>query len=394
MKIAYVVETYTDGLGYIDNVLPKELGAAGDQVHLITCRLPAYYQNSAAFFGKLTERKKFPDQEYSENYTLHTCTYTRFGGRILINGLFKRLKSIEPDVVIVRGIASPVLGQVVLAKVLLGFKIFTSTGQAYSALPQALREGGSLSKARIYNFFSRVLLGRFFSYFVTRCIGSTEDCIDSVVEFYGVPRKKTKVISLGVDTSIFFPASDPTALKARSAVRENLGVLDKEILCIWTGRMTASKSIHLLAQAVDELSAEGHPFVALFVGDGPESEKLGVYQKSIVRPFVPWTELPGFYRAADIAVWPRSITTSTLDASACGLPVIMSDQEKAQERWMDIGSTYKDGRVASLKAALLEYQDDARRTSIGAIAASRMRVLYSWKVIAQAFKRELQSGEV
>lgn len=394
MKIAYVVETYTEGLGYIDNILPKELGAAGDQVHLITCRLPAYYQNSAAFFGGLTEKKNFSDEECSENYTLHTCGYTRLGQRILINGLFKKLKNIEPDVVIVRGIASPVLGQVVLAKVLLGFKIFTSTGQAYSALPQALREGGFLSKARISNFFSRVLLGRFFSYFVTKCIGSTEDCIDSVVDFYGVPRKKTKVISLGVDTSIFFPATDSAALKARSDVRANLGVLDKEIVCIWTGRMTTSKSVHVLAQAVDELSAEGYPFIALFVGDGPESEKLQAYKKSIVRPFVPWTELSEFYRAADIAVWPRSITTSTLDASACGLPVIMSDQEKAQERWMDIGSTYKDGCVASLKATLLEYQDDARRSSTGSIAASRMRALYSWKVIAQAFRRELQSDEI
>jgi glycosyltransferase involved in cell wall biosynthesis len=158
--------------------------------------------------------------------------------------------------------------------------------------------------------------------------------------------------------------------------------------------MTASKSVHVLAQAVEELSAEGYHFIALFVGDGPESETLRAYKKSIVHPFVPWTELSEFYRAADIAVWPRSITTSTLDASACGLPVIMSDQEKAQERWMDIGSTYKDGCVASLKATLLEYQDDARRSATGSVAASRMRARYSWKVIAQAFKQELQSGGI
>lgn len=393
MKIAYVVETYTEGLGYIDNVLPKELGRAGDQVHLITCRLPAYYQNSASFFGGLTEKAEFSSEERFEYCTLHTCTYTRFGARILINGLFRKLKNIKPDVVIVRGIASPVLGQVVLAKLFLGFKIFTSTGQAYSALPHALREGGPLSRARVSNFFSRVLLGKFFSLFVTKCIGSTDDCVDAVVDFYGVPRKKTKVISLGVDTDVFFPVSNSASLEARSIFRDSLGILDKEIVCIWTGRMTVGKSVDVLAQAVDELSAEGYPFVALFVGDGPESEKLRVYKKSIVRPFVPWTELSEFYRAADIAVWPRSITTSTLDASACGLPVILSDQEKAQERWMGIGSTYKEGCVASLKETLLKYQDDVWRSSTGLKAAVRMRELYSWKFIAQAFRRELQSDE-
>ncbi|WP_280375099.1 glycosyltransferase family 4 protein [Pseudomonas sp. BN515] len=387
------METYTEGLGYIDNILPKELAAAGDQVHLITCPLPMYYQNSAAFFGALTDKKDFWGEECSGNLTRHTCSYTRLGGRILINGLFGKLKDIEPDVVIVRGIASPVLGQVVLAKMILGFKIFTSTGQAYSAVPQALRGGGFLSKARIYNFFSRVLPGRFFSYFVTKCIGSTEDCVDCAVDFYGVPRRKTKVISLGVDTSIFFPASSFAALKARSTVRSSLGILDKNIVCIWTGRMTASKSVHVLAQAVEELSAEGYPFIALFVGDGPESETLRAYSKSIVHPFVHWTKLPEFYRAADIAVWPRSITTSTLDASACGLPVIMSDQEKAQERWKDIGSTYKNGCVASLKEILLGYQDDARRSATGSIASSRMREFYSWKVIAQAFRWEFQSSD-
>ena len=389
MKIAYVVETYTEGLGYIDNILPRQLGAAGEKVHLITCRLPMYYQNSEAFFGSLTEEGDFKDEECSENLTLHTCGYMKVGARILIKGLFKKLKSIEPDVVIVRGIASPVLGQVVLAKMLLGFKVFTSTGLAYSAVPEALKKGGRLSKARIYNFFSRVLVGRFFSCFVTKCVGSTEDCIDAVVDFYGVPRRKTKVISLGVDTDKFYPASDFAALKVRAKVRGSLGISNNEIVCIWTGRMAANKSVHVLAQAVEELSAEGYPFTAFFVGDGPEKESLSVYSRTIVHPFAPWSELPKFYRAADIAVWPRLITTSTLDASACGLPVIMSDQEKAGERWMGIGSTYKEGSVASLKSTLLEYRNDALRASTGAIAANRMREVYSWEVIAQEFRREL-----
>ncbi|WP_444901165.1 glycosyltransferase family 4 protein [Microbulbifer sp. SSSA007] len=390
MKIAYVVETYTEGLGYIDNVLPKELGAEGDQVHIITCRLPAYYQNSAAFFGALPEKGDYLEEEKSENCTIHTCAYKNLGKRILIKGLFNKLKSIDPDVVIVRGIASPVLGQVVLAKLLLGFEIFTSTGQAYSALPQALREGG-LSMVKVHNFFSRFLIGKFFSYFVTKCIGSTEDCIDAVVDFYGVPRRKTVVISLGVDTNIFFPAVDPSVLRARFEVRESLGISNEEIVCIWTGRMTTAKSVEVLAQAVEELNSEGYPFVAVFVGDGPEKEKLKKYKKSTIQPFVPWSELPAFYRAADIAAWPRSITTSTLDASACGLPVILSDQEKAQERWEDIGSTYELGNVASMKATLMKYRDIKRRSAIGFLAAARMREHYSWKVIAREFKRELKS---
>lgn len=384
MKIAYVVETYTDGLGYIDNRLPAELAALGNDVHLITCSLPVYYQSGAAHFGGLLETKPSLTTT-TETFHFHSCDYKKIGSRIIVDKMYRLLKSINPDVVLVRGIASPVLGQVVLAKLLLGFKIFTSTGMAYSALPPSLRNGHLFSKAIIYNFITRVVPGRVFNYFVTKCIGSTQDCVDCVVDYYGVNRDKTEVISLGVDTDKFHPASDMESMQERKATRSELGIGAEEIVCIWTGRMLQSKAAPLLAQAVEELKADGHIFRALFIGSGPDEDLLKKYSGSIVIPFMPWASLPRYYRAADIAVWPRLITTSTLDASACGLPVVMSDQELACERWEGNGLTYEEGCLESLEEVLLSLKDVALRKKLGEVGRQKMVDNYSWKKIASKF---------
>lgn len=392
MKIAYVVETYTEGLGYIDNLLPLELSKIGNDVHLITCCLPPYYQVSAAHFGSLLTDKYLPGDNQSENFTMHICEYSKVGSRILIKNLLSTLRLVKPDVVIVRGVASPVLGQVILAKLCLGFDIYTSTGQAYSALPLELREGRWFSRARLRNFFSRVIIGWVFSKFVRKCIGSTLDCADAVVDFYGYPKDKTTVISLGVDTDRFFPANTDELTHAREVLRKSLGFSNNEIVCIWTGRMTQEKAIEVLACAVEELRADGYLFSALFIGSGSEAHKLHKYNYSKVLEFMPWSELPAFYRASDVAVWPRSITTSTLDASASGLPVIMSDKELATERWQGIGSTYIEGDVSSLKQVLLSYIDKSKRDDIGRSAAQQMKVKYSWNAVALAFERLIGSG--
>jgi glycosyltransferase involved in cell wall biosynthesis len=384
LKIIYIVETYTDGLGYIDNRLPAELAALGNEVHLITCNLPVYYQQKAAHFGPLVEKKQNITLE-NELLHFHTCDYIRIGNRVIIDKLYQLLNSIHPDVVLVRGIASPVLGQVVLAKFMLGYKIFTSTGMAYSSLPASLRCGHFYSKARIINFFTRVVPGRIFNYFVTKCIGSTQDCVDCVVNYYGVKRHKTKVISLGVDTDIFYPAIDKNSLIERCVTRSELEIMDGEIVCIWTGRMTLNKAVPLLAQAVEDLNACGYKFRALFIGSGPVENCLKNYNGSIVLPFMPWALLPRYYRAADIAVWPRLITTSTLDASASGLPVVMSNKELASERWEGNGVTYEECNLDSLKEVLLSLKNETLRNKLGVVGRHKMVDNYSWKKIASIF---------
>ena len=142
--------------------------------------------------------------------------------------------------------------------------------------------------------------------------------------FYGVPAAKCVLTSLGVNTGLFFPARTEAERQQVQAVREQLGFAPSEVVAIYTGRLTDRKDALLLARAVSGLRRRGRPFRGLFLGDGPQRERIAQEDGCVTHAFVPNPELPPFYRAADLAVWPREITTSTLDAAACGLPVVMS----------------------------------------------------------------------
>jgi glycosyltransferase involved in cell wall biosynthesis len=103
-----------------------------------------------------------------------------------------------------------------------------------------------------------------------------------------------------------------------------------------------------------------------------------------VRPFVPYRELPGYYWAGDIGVWPRQESTSQIDAAACGLPLVLSDRVQVRERVDGIGLTYREDDAADLARALLELSDPERRRALGAEAAKRMHDLYAWSKLAEA----------
>ncbi|MBS0212198.1 MAG: glycosyltransferase family 4 protein [Proteobacteria bacterium] len=394
MKIAYVVETLTNGLGYIDNVLPPELAKLGAEVHVLTCRLPPYYARSAAHFGVMLNTQIEPNEVVCEGVTIHTLKFRFIGRRVVMRGLCKKLREIQPDAVIVRGISSIVLGQVIFIKLVLGFRLVTSTGQSYSAVPVSIRKCRKYSLAGVKSYWSRYIMGRLFSLFVTKCVPSVDDGGEALVEFYGVPRSKLQTIPLGVDTRRFFPVGDAASIDERARVRSNLNIENDEIVVIWTGRMEMSKGIDLLAAAVQSLFEKGWSIRCVFVGDGPAAVTLSGYSRAIHVPFMPWIELPAYYRAADIAVWPHGITTSTLDASACGLPVIMSDTEKAKERWQGIGMVYDDGNVESLMAAIFSFCDDRHRHNVGARGSTLMRERYSWPNIARQFLAVLSQGDV
>lgn len=386
MIVVYVVETYTEGLGYIDNLLPVKLAEKGHEVHIVTSRLPVYYQNKTGHTFGDSQTPHLHIEDIS-GLKVHTLQPIFIGGRIIMKELSKKLSLLRPDVVLVRGLASPVLGQVVLAKLFSKFKLFTSTGMAYSAASPQLSAPG-FNKTKFLNLITRKFPGRLFAGFIEKCIGSTEDCVDAAVEFYGVPRAKTVMIPLGVDTDKYVPVADDMTLAERLQMRARFGFSADDIVCIWTGRITPTKGIEILAQAVEELNAGGLAIKALFVGSGDYSKVLNSFSHSTLVDFQPWADLPKFYRMCDIAVWPKSLTTSTLDAAACGLPIIMSDKEPATERWLGAGASYEEADVEDLKRTIMSFAAPDVRERLKSIAHNKMKNHYSWTYIAGVFEQE------
>lgn len=94
----------------------------------------------------------------------------------------------------------------------------------------------------------------------------------------------------------------------------------------YCGRLSPEKHVaHLL-----ELARERPAYDVVIVGEGPKADKLSATAPSNVtmRPFLPREELPRAYSALDVFVTASTADTlglSTLEANACGTPVVAPD---------------------------------------------------------------------
>ena len=388
MRVCYLVETYTQNLGYIDNILPFSLKRAGHEVCLVTCALPVYFHAKEALLEQdvYSRRESYSDR----GVRIEVLPFGMIAGRVYMRGLADVIAKFAPDVVIVRGMASPVLAQAVVYKSRFKYRLFVSTGQAYSSMRHLTGSDLRAWWLKVKHYATRYMPGYFLGKFVDSYVASTEDCGKCAVDYYGAVEEKISVIPLGVDISIFHPVKDSVERDERMRIRRGFGVEDDALLCIWTGRMTISKCLPVLSRAVQELRAEGYAIYALFIGSGSESSELKKYKSNIVLDALPWHELAKYYRAADISVWPFGVTTSMLDASACGLPIVMSDRELATERWVGIGSTFAEGSIESLKQAILRYMDSQARIVHSEAAALSIRERYDWDVITKKFSERLE----
>jgi glycosyltransferase involved in cell wall biosynthesis len=273
--------------------------------------------------------------------------------------------------------------QTVAAKVRLGFTLFVAAHTTVSVFPLARIPISLWNKAWIANFIARMIPGRFASYFVKRCYAATDDCAEVVIRFYGMPKNKVVVVPLGVDTENFYPPRTDEDAAQRAGLRRKWGFSEHEIVCIYTGQFTAAKNPLLLARAVTFLRAAGLPVRALFIGNGPQHTELAASDGCVVLPFKPHRELPAYYRAADVGVWPTQESMSMLDAAACGLPILVNDTLLAKERIEGNGITYRlnDAQDLADKLRLLCRPEYAHQ--LGSIGARRMADLFSWNSIAR-----------
>jgi len=207
-----------------------------------------------------------------------------------------------------------------------------------------------------------------------------------------MPQQKITVVPLGVDTENFHPPSTAAESQHRATLRAELGIAAEELLCVYTGQFTAAKNPLVLAQAVARLRAAGLGVRGLFIGNGPQQAELRACEGCVVLPFMAHRNLPPYYRAADLGVWPTQESMSMLDAAACGLPIIVNDTLLATERIEGNGITYRLNDVTDLAEKIRTLSDPHLRTQLGSVGARRMVELFSWDSIARRRLAEYEAA--
>ncbi|MGE0088150.1 MAG: glycosyltransferase family 4 protein [Bacteroidales bacterium] len=380
MKIVFLSVWFSDKMGYIENCLPKALAKLGHEVHVVSSTAQVYYNElnfESIYKPYLGENILQPGKSQIDGFTLHRLPFRTIGGKILIKNLGKKLKEIEPDIVQSFDPFSFITLQGAFYKLHLSYKYFTANHIVASVFPLYHKDKNNLIKKTLF-FFTRTMPGKLISVVTSRCYPATIDALEIAVKYYGIPKHKAKLVPLGVDTDFFFPLQNDK----RNDIRKDMSVSSNDLLCIYTGRFTEGKNPLLLAKAIHKLVEMNEPFKALFLGDGPQKEEINKLKGCIVHDFIPYHELPNFYRIADIGVWPRQESTSMLDATACGLPIIISNRVQAKERIEGNGLTYIENDVDDLVRALLKMKNKELRSEFSETGIDKIKIKYSWSSIA------------
>lgn len=385
MKIVILTEVYTKNMGYAENVLPRYFARQGNEVHLITTTLKPYYFNADLnqTYSSFVGQEGYSNVEEVDGYTIHYLPHKKVLGYMRMIGLFDKLRSLMPDVVQTFAAISWIPLEAALAKRAFDFKLFTGCHTHASVFPLANRHTSVLDADYLKCLLFRSLHGRLISMLSEKCYAITTDCADVATRFFGVQKSKIDLCPLGVDTDIFFPDKTDELIRSRSLLREQFGFAPTDIVCIYTGRFSRDKNPLLLAQAINKLSRDGEPFKALFVGNGPQEEDIRACTGCELHSFVPYTELPNFFHASDIGVWPTQESLSMLDAAACGLPIVVNDTLAETERVNGNGFQYQLNNLDDLCRVLLRLKDASVRKQLGQCGSDKMSREFSWESIAR-----------
>jgi len=174
----------------------------------------------------------------------------------------------------------------------------------------------------------------------------------------------TDIIPTGVDPELFHPRVDG------SAVRDRWGLDDSDVI-LHVGRVSPEKNLGTLIRAFEHVQDANPNAKLLIVGRGPYLDRYydlvrhrGLAGDVIFTGFVPETELPEYYAAADIFATASRFETqglTVLEALASGTPV-------AGANYRAIPEFVQDGRNG-----VLFDPGDARDCAIGILRCLEAR---------------------
>ncbi len=163
-------------------------------------------------------------------------------------------------------------------------------------------------------------------------IASADDEYQALACMYKAPHDSLKVLSPGVDHSVFFPGD-------KAAARRAMDLPAERPILLFAGRIQRLKGVDLAIRSLAELAASRTDRPLLVVvggasGPGGETElhrlksiaqELGVSRDVIFKGPMPHAQLAEMYRAADVTLvcsYSESFGLAALEAHASGCPVV------------------------------------------------------------------------
>jgi glycosyltransferase involved in cell wall biosynthesis len=397
VRIAHLSQYFQPKIGYNDLYLPLKQQETGHEVCVITSDR---YAPNTRFFGNVMAERIVGTGTFREEGILTyrlPCVFEIKGYAPLVLGIREALSAYKPDVVHCHDTISPFVVAAALSKRAMKHILVVDsiTGTFH---PENI-------KKTAYSFYKRTV----FPYIdreVDMFFAITDGARRWLVEEFGVAPERIELIPLGADMDLFTQDS-----AKRNEIRSSLGVADDDVLLVYSGKIVPEKDLSTLIRAVAFLPFRTRKRVKmLFVGGGPKrhldeitrlAEEHGILDKMILKPPVQRTELPVFYSAADVGVWPGIPSNSIIEAMSSNLPIIIVDYSSRRHEYdtsgfleNENGLSFAEGKANELSSAVKKLaEDDELRRSMGRRGRQLVEERLNWKTISvmttDAYKRAM-----
>lgn len=237
-----------------------------------------------------------------------------------------------------------------------------------------------------------------------RVIAISENTRRDLVTLFGAEPKKIEVVYCGIDPS-FSPSNDPGDIEC---LRTQHHLPEKMILFV--GTIEPRKNVARLIRAFARAKRNAHlPHRLVLVGArgwkdqevDAAIEQEGIAEQVIFAGYVAQEELPRWYRAADLFVYPslyEGFGLPPLEAMACGAPVVSSNASSLPEVIGDAGLLVAPDDEDALADAITRALTDAALREQMIERGLKQAAKFSWAraarettdiyrtVLAQGFK--------
>jgi glycosyltransferase involved in cell wall biosynthesis len=196
-----------------------------------------------------------------------------------------------------------------------------------------------------------------------------------------MPSAKIDVIPNGVDTDCFSPAQTEQQ--------------SQNIRLITVGRLSVTKRVEILIDAIDVLNKQGCKVSLKIVGGGQLLQKLKqiVTEKNLdniieLTGRIDTEEMPQIYRQNDIFISASKLegmSNAMLEAMASGLPIIAARCEGTEELIAENGLVIENATAEEFAKAIKRLIDDRQLRSQMSIAAKKQAEKFTWGRIAEQY---------
>jgi len=186
---------------------------------------------------------------------------------------------------------------------------------------------------RFWNFFEKLndrVIGKQILKLADRII-VVSNATRNYVLGLGANSEKIVMLHNGVDTLRFRPLND-----SKKEIRKNLGITDNSKVALTVRRLVYKNGIDTLLKSAEKVVKKDPDIFFLIIGGGPDLseikiriQKLRIEKNIKLLGFILDKELPLYYNSADFFILPsksgEGLPLVSLEAMACGLPVIATD---------------------------------------------------------------------